>query len=111
MKNSKVSDSKVFDLKVFDLKVFKMNECDWVVAKSMLDAIKWYEEYYELDWVEDTLDIDPKECNIDETILYNPDIYNEPDRRDETTFRKLIATYTEMYPNDRPPYIIVSTEY
>lgn len=92
------------------MKVFKMNDCDWVVAKNIAEAIKWYENWTGFDWVQDQ-DINPIECDIDAPIKYTPDIYNDPVRTVDTTFRELIKLSEELYPNQREPYIILSTEY
>lgn len=89
------------------MKVFKMNDYDWVAAKSMTEAVEWYAIEHGLDWVEDACDLNPIECDIDAPLWYNPDIYNEPDKRIVSTFRKLMESFCHY----GVPYIILSTEY
>jgi hypothetical protein len=93
------------------MKVFKINDCDWVAAKNIIDAIKWYEDNTGFSWEEDILDIDPKECNLDELIEYNEDYYNNPSKVLITTFRELLDDMKNSFPNQKEPYIILSTEY
>jgi hypothetical protein len=54
------------------MKVFKMNDCDWVCAKTIQDAIEFYLAYSGFDLDE----INPVECNLEKDgIWYGQDIY------------------------------------
>ena len=90
------------------MKVFKINEFDWVAAASMAEAIEWYERTTGFDWVEDKLVVE--ECDLDAPMEYTEDFYNEP-KVVQSTFRELLEKSEGMYPNQKEPYVILSTEY
>lgn len=93
------------------MKVFKMNECDWVAANNVIEAIKWYEDWTGYDWTEDFMDIDPVECDLDTPMKIYPS-----EHRDKPPAIMTLREYMEIEKNrytwfGKEPYLILSTEY
>ena len=90
------------------MKVFKMNDCDWVAAASIAEAVQWYEDTTGFDWVEDPDDINPVEWDLNmEMEILDPDTMEVA----HSTMGELIDYYKDMWPNNKDPYVILSTEY
>lgn len=97
-----------------DMKVFRMNEFDWVAAKSLDEAVKWYLKEFGLTREE----IEPKEVSLDETMLYPCDRLNESELEKSGEFVLFYGephvrmTFREVLERDKidEPCVIASTE-
>lgn len=107
---------------ILGMKVFKMNECDWMAANSIEEAMTEYREITSCD--ED--EIDAERCSPDETMWYGFN-YEELEKfleNEKGTFEimkdrtgehptVLKLKFSKVIEMDKPekPYIIASTEY
>jgi len=93
------------------MKVFIVNDHEFVVAESKEEAIKYYEDVVKL-----KAKVKAEECNIDALFWYTSHNPFEPNKKEETTLRKLIQRHFDIYyhgeePYDEGPYSILVVEH
>jgi hypothetical protein len=102
------------------MKVFRLNEIDYVAAKSFEDAKQWYMDYYEFD-EDEAIDpayypyeINPKEVmmwyEVDEIPLEEQDVTRKMKMIDGIMFALVTIDDVLNWENKDDPYIICSTE-
>lgn len=99
-----------------DVKIYKMNDCDWVAAKTPEEALKWY---IEVCWegIEDDADTDIDtvheltEEELDSLKFWDVDdpLVEENGMR-TYPFREALRIMIEDQ-EEEPPFLFASTEY
>lgn len=96
------------------MRVFKVNDCDWVAAKSFDEASEWYIKEYGAEDDECWLEY---ESSLDDKVWVGIDDLSEEELRMTQTIKDGFAHKTykwvmeHIYQNKQTPYLIASTEY
>lgn len=102
------------------MKVFRLNDCDWVAAETLDQAVEWYMKETGLDR-EGALDPahEPHECNLNETIWGTIDYLNDEEKQQARYYKEWDGELYARIPFSRiiekdykgEPFIIASVDY